>query len=158
MIQHPNFLQNIFPCCSGWNDLLPAIIPVLYSIFGQQLLFKGKHRRVVPIHDHVSRKLKREVKRLKIAIMFRRFRKKGMDLWKQMLSKWSFTCICVFFFARSTFYPQSAVLILHFAASLRFTLSLHSTLSLYFTPDPQCEFYTDRFPNHCYRLTTNTIS
>ena len=149
MIQHPNFLQNIFPCCSGWNDLLPfciAIIPVLYSIFGQQLLFKGKHRRVVPIHDHVSRKLKREVKRLKIAIMFRRFRKKGMDLWKQMLSKWSFTCICVFFFCsvnilppvcsahsafcsqpafysqsafytQSVFYPWSAVWVLHWPFS-----------------------------------------
>ena len=63
-----------------------------------------------------------------------------------------------FFLARSTFYPQSAVLILHFAPSLRFTLSLHFTLSLYFTPDPQCAFYNDRFPNHCYRLTTNTIS
>ena len=64
-----------------------AIIPVLYSIFGQQLLFKGKHGRVVPIHGHVCRKLKGEVKRFKIAIMFsvrrRRFRKKGMDLWKQ---------------------------------------------------------------------------
>ena len=44
----------------------------LYSILGQLLLFKRKHRCVVPIHGHVYRKLKHEVsrteKRLKIAI------------------------------------------------------------------------------------------
>ena len=42
----------------------------LYSILGQQLLFKRKHRCVVPIRGHVYRKLKREVskKRLKIAM------------------------------------------------------------------------------------------
>ena len=80
--------------------------------------------------------------------------KKGMDLWKQMLSsKCSFTSICGIFlplnpstttvYARSTFYP-----------SRRFTLSLQSAHSLHFTPSPQsavCSpqsaFYTDRIWN-----------
>jgi len=53
-----------------------------------------------------------------------------------MSSTWSFTCICGIFlpsnssvitvYAQSAFYPQSAVLILHFAPSLHFTLSLQS--------------------------------
>ena len=28
VIQHPNFQKNIFPCCSGWNDLLPFVSPL----------------------------------------------------------------------------------------------------------------------------------
>ena len=55
----------------------------LYIILGQQLLFKHKHRYVVPIHGHLYRKLKREVsrteKRLKITItsMFPRRRRRS---------------------------------------------------------------------------------
>ena len=53
----------------------------LYIILGQQLLFKRKHRCVVPIHGHLYRKLKREVsrteKRLKIASMFSRRRRRS---------------------------------------------------------------------------------
>ena len=56
----------------------------LYSILGQQLLFKRiKRGCVVPIHGHVYRKLKREVSRtekgLKIAItrMFSRHRRRS---------------------------------------------------------------------------------
>ena len=55
----------------------------LYIILGQQLLFKRKHRYVVPIHGHLYRKLKREVsrteKRLKIATtsMFSRRRRRS---------------------------------------------------------------------------------
>ena len=60
-----------------------------YIILGQQLLFKRKHRCVVPIHGHLFRKLKREVsrteKRLKIAStgMFsrRRRRSRGRKEW-----------------------------------------------------------------------------
>ena len=62
--------------------------------------------------------------------------KKGIDLWKKMSSKSSFTCIFGIFlplnhsgttvYARSAFYPKSTVLILHFAPSLRFTLSMQS--------------------------------
>ena len=61
----------------------------LYSILGQQLLFKRKHRCVVPIHGHVYRKLKREVfrteKGLKIAITStfsrRRWRSRARKEW-----------------------------------------------------------------------------
>ena len=55
----------------------------LYIILGQQLLFKRKHRCVLPIHGHLYRKLKREVSRtektLKIAItsMFSRRRRRS---------------------------------------------------------------------------------
>ena len=66
--------------------------------------------------------------------------KKGIDLWKQMSSKWLFTCIFGIFlplnpsgttvYAQSAFYPESAVLILHFAPSLHFTLSLQSAVCI----------------------------
>ena len=52
---HPNFLQNIFLWC--WDHLLPnfnAIIPSV-QYFVQQLLFKCKYRRDVPIHSHVTK-------------------------------------------------------------------------------------------------------
>ena len=56
-------------------SLFIAIIPSV-EYFGQQLLFKRKYRRVVPIHGHVYWHLKREVSRsgkeFKIAIIFRR--------------------------------------------------------------------------------------
>ena len=72
---HPNFLQNIFLCC--WNDLLPFItINPSAKYFGQQLLFKRKYCRVVPIHSHLYWNSKREVSRsdkeFKIVIIFRR--------------------------------------------------------------------------------------
>ena len=66
----------------------------------------------------------------KIAIVFSGRRRRWMDLWKQMSSKWSFTCICGIFlplnssattvYARSAFYPsqQSSFCILHPACVL----------------------------------------
>ena len=61
-------------------------------------------------------------------------------------SKWSLTCICRIYYALkptattvyvwSVFYPQSAVLILHFAPSLHFTFRLQSS---FYT---QTTFYT----------------
>ena len=62
---HPNFLQNTFFCC--WNDLLPFYRQkfLLYSILGQQLSFKRKHRGVVPIDGPWSRKSKTSHLKLK---------------------------------------------------------------------------------------------
>ena len=85
----------------------------------------------------------------KIAIVFSGRRRRWMDLWKQMSSKWSFTCICGIFlplnssattvYARSAFYPsqQSSFCILHPACVLLSVCSLHFTLSQHFTPGPQ---------------------
>ena len=67
--------------------------------------------------------------------------KKGMDLWKQMSSKWSFTSFCgIFWLKLVTFrdYSLCSVCILHQ------TCVLLSVCSLHFTPGPQCAFYTDR--------------
>ena len=54
---HPHFLQNIFHDLSLLLEwFTPGFLPpifLLYSILGQQLLFKRKHRSVVPIHGHV---------------------------------------------------------------------------------------------------------
>ena len=58
--------------------------------------------------------------------------KEVMDLWKQMSSKWSFTCICGIF-CPVNLSPTiiQFILDLHFAPSLmRFTLSLQSVFSL----------------------------
>ena len=70
---HPNFLQNIFLCCWNVYSLFIAIIPSV-QYFGQQLLFKCKYCRVVPIHSHLYWNLKREVSRsykeFKIVIVF----------------------------------------------------------------------------------------
>ena len=155
-------MQNIFLFLWWW--LTPFLSPLflLYSVLGQQLLFKRKHRRV-PIHGHMYGKLR--VLKLKVwlsdgkkgsrlRLCFRVVNdvpeKKGMDLWKQMSSsKCSFTCICGIFlplnpstttvYARSAFYP-----------SLRFTLSLQSafyTQSAFYpwsaVCSPQSAFYTD---------------
>ena len=71
-----------------------------------------------------------------------------------MSSKWLFTCIFGIFlplnpsgttvYARSAFYPESAVLILHFALSLRFTHSLQSAFYPWSAVcSPQSVFYTD---------------
>ena len=91
--------------------------------------------------------------------------KKGMDLWKQMSSKCSFTCICGIVFplnpSATTVYARSA-----FYPNLRFTLSLQSafSLSLHFTPgpqsavcSPQSAFYTDRFLNSCLSYYTEEV-
>ena len=75
--------------------------------------------------------------------------KKGMDLWKHMSSKCSFTCICgivlplnppaTTVYARSACYPN-----------------LHFTQSLHFTPGPQSAVcssqsaLTDRSKNPCF--------
>ena len=138
------------------NDLPPFLssLFLLYSILGQQqLLFKSKHRSVVPIHGHVCRKLRvwiwsvRSLGRKKGSRLRLCFRvvhdvpeKKRIDLWKQMSSKWSFTCICgIFlplnpsattavyarsafctqpaFYSQSAFYPWSAVCVLHWPDS-----------------------------------------
>ena len=77
-----------------------------------------------------------------------------------MSSKWSFTCICgIFlplnpsattFYARSAFFPQSAVLILHFAPSLRFTLSLQSA---FYTPSAFYPWSAVRIPQSSFTVT-----
>ena len=61
--EHPNSLSLRILICNTFieghpNDLLPLLSPefFLYSILGQQLLFKRKHRRV-PIHGHMYGKL-----------------------------------------------------------------------------------------------------
>ena len=63
---------------------------------------------------------------------------------------------------RSAFYPESAVLILHFAPSLRFTLSPQSAFytQCAFYPwsavcSPQSAFYTERFLNSQNVQTSN---
>ena len=83
------------------------------------------------------RNLKREVCRTEKRLRLQLFwavddvpEKEVMDLWKQMSSKWSFTCICGIFCPvnLSTTIIQF-ILDLHFAPSLmRFTLSLQSVL------------------------------
>ena len=83
--------------------------------------------------------------------------KKGMDLWKEMSSKCSFTCICGIFlplnpsattvYARSAFYPslrftpgpQSAVCSLQSAFYTQSAFYLWSAVC-----SPQSAFYTDR--------------
>ena len=98
---------------------------------------------VVPVHgpwsgisktSHLKSLGRKEGSRLRLCfrVVDHVSKKKGMDLWKQMLSsKCSFTCICGIFlplnpstttvYARSAFYP-----------SLRFTLSLQSTFYPWF--------------------------
>ena len=91
-------------------------------------------------------------------------KKKGMDLWKQMSSKRSFTCICGIFlpvnpstitvYARSAFYP-----------GLRFTLGLqsgpvfilHTVCMLPLVRSPQSSFCTDRLPYRVRAWVTQNI-
>ena len=139
--------------------LLSLSLSVQY--FGQRLLFKRKYCRVVPIHSHLYWNLKRQASwsdiEFKIVIIFRwrsredslfqafyylnawnrLQRRKKMDLWKQMLSKWSFTFFCgIFWFKPVPFHEYSlcSVCILHSVwhftpgllsavRSLRFTLT-----------------------------------
>ena len=111
-----------------------------YSILGQQLSFKCKHRGVVTIHGPWSRILKTSRLNLKCEVSWTEKRFKiaiicfwvvdnileWMDLWKQMSSsKCSFRCIWGSFWplnpATTTVYARSA-----FYPSLHFTLSLQS--------------------------------
>ena len=140
----------------------------LYIILGQQLLFKRKHRCVVPIHGHLYRKLKREVsrteKRLKITItsMFprRRRRSRARKEWiceRRCQVSVSGVVYMYFrdFFAlkpfrdyslcsvcilpQPAFYSQSAVCILHSVCILPLVRSLQSAVrSLRFTLTGSC--------------------
>ena len=59
-------------------------------------------------------------------------------------------------YAQSAFYPESAVLILHFTPSLRFTLSLQSAFYPWSAVcSPQSAFYTDHFLNSQNVQTSN---
>ena len=63
---NPKTTRHLGHSYMSWNrSLLTFLSPLflLYSILGQQLLFKRKHRSVVPIHGYVYRKMKREVSR-----------------------------------------------------------------------------------------------
>ena len=118
---------------------------------GQQLLFKRKHRCVVPIHGHLYRKLKREVsrteKRLKIATtsMFSRCRRRSRGR-----KEWICERRCQVSVSGVVYmYLRDCVAL----SRLQFTLGLHFTptcvlllvCSLHFTSGPQSAFYTDRF-------------
>ena len=81
---------------------------------------------------------------------------KGMDWWKQMSSKRSFTCIRGIFFPLKPFrdFTLCSVYILYPACLLLSVCSLHFTVSLHFTPgfqsavrSPQSTCYTDRIWN-----------
>ena len=66
--------------------------------------------------------------------------KKGMDLWKQLSSKWSFTFFCGIFWLKpvpSRDYSLCSVCILHQACVLLSVCRLQFTLDLHFTPGPQ---------------------
>ena len=107
--------------------------------------------------ENLEREVSRTENRFKIAIMFSGRQRRWMDLWKQMSSKWSFTCICGIFlplnssattvYARSAFYPsqQSSFCILHPACVLLTVCSLHFTLSQHFTPGSQFAVRSLRF-------------
>ena len=163
---HPNSCRTSFFVVGMIYSLLIAIIPSA-EYFGQQLLFKRKYRRVVPIHGHLHWHLKREVSRsrkeFKIAIIFRRrsredslfqavhylkawgnteaTEKKGVDLWKQMSSKLSDRLHFLAEYFDLNPYPSATTVYARsaFYPNLRFTLSLQSafSLSLHFTPGPQ---------------------
>ena len=58
------------------------------------------------------------------------------------------------FYARSAFFPQSAVLILHFAPSLRFTLSLQSA---FYTPSAFYPWSAVRGPQSAVRSPQSAV-
>ena len=150
---HPNSCRTSFFVVGMIYSLLIAIIPSA-EYFGQQLLFKRKYRRVVPIHGHLHWHLKREVSRsrkeFKIAIIFRRrsredslfqalhylkawrnteaTEKKGVDLWKQMSSKLSDRLHFLAEYFDLNPYPSATTVYARsaFYPNLRFTLSLQS--------------------------------
>ena len=79
--------------------------------------------------------------------------KKGMDLWKQMLSKWSFTFICGIFLLLNPSLPRLQFMLgLHFALSLHFTLSrLQSAFYRWFAVcTPQSAVYVLHCPDLKY--------
>ena len=146
---HPNLLQNIVLCC--WNDLLPFYrhYPFCTGILGQQLLFTHQHRSVVEVC-----RTKKKVKDCDCFLVVDDVpEKEGMDFWKQMSSKWSFTCIYGIFCPKPFHdYSLYTDCILHPACVLLSVCSLHFTLSLHFTPgsqsavcSPQYAFYTDQY-------------
>ena len=135
---------------------------------GQQLLFKRKHRCVVPIHGHLYRKLKREVsrteKRLKIATtsMFSRRRRRSRARKEWICERRcqvsvsgvvymyfrdcfalkpfrDYSLCSVCILPQPAFYSQSAVCILHSVCILPLVRSLQSAVC-----SPQSAFYTDR--------------
>ena len=137
------------------------------------------------LFDHLYWNLIREVSRsdkeFKIAITFRRYvpekiacsglllferleqatEKKGMDLWKRMSSKWSFTFFCGIFWLKPVPFRDCSlcwVCILHQACVLLSVCSLHFTFSLHFTPGPQCAFYTDRKLRTCHKMCVATFT
>ena len=130
----------IFSLFHGHNSFC-----TVQCILGQQLLFKRKHRSVVPIHGHVHRKLhsltrglsdRKKVQVCDYVVFESLTTFQGRKEWickgstcRQVSgsSKCLFTCICGILLplnpSTSTVYARSA-----FYPSLRFTLSLQSAL------------------------------
>ena len=125
-------------------------------ILGQQLLFKRKHRSVVPIHGHVHRKLRsltwglsdgKKVQDCHFMFLSRRrcSREERNGFVKEAyVVKYQgqvSNCLHVFagFFSPQTLLRLQFMLGLHFtpACVLLSVCSLHCTLSLHFTPVPQ---------------------
>ena len=89
--------------------------------------------------------------------------KKGMDLSKQMSSKWSSTFFCGIFWLKPVpfrDYRLCSVCILYQACVLLSVCSLHFTLSLHFTPGPQSAFYTDckLILRTCHKMNVTTFT
>ena len=156
-------------------SLFIAIIPSI-QYFCQQLLFKHKYCRVVPIHSHLYCNLKCEVSRsdneFKIVIIFWQCSREHslfqafyyyLNAWNRLQrrkewiceSRWSFTFFSVYawsaFCTRPAFYSQSAVCILHsvwhFTPDLQWAVcSLHFTL----TGFPSIQYLPVLFHLLCY--------
>ena len=143
-------------------SLFVVIIPSVQYL-GQQLSFKHKYHRVVPIHGHVYWNLKREVswsdKEFNIAIIFRQRSREDsllqafyyLNAWNRLQGRKEWICesrcqvsdhllFCVIFWLKPVpfhDYSLCSVCILHQACVLLSVCSLHFTLGLHFTPGPQ---------------------
>ena len=141
--------------------MIHSLFNTIISILGQQL----------PVHGHCIENFTSKVEawglsdRKKGSILWLCFRvvddvpeKKGMDLWKQMLSKWSFTCICGIFLPLNPSLPRLQFMLgLHFALSLHFTLSrLQSAFYRWFAVcTPQSAVYVLHWVEILEAATTN---
>ena len=129
VIQHPNFLQNIFPCC--WNDLPPFVSPLFQfsTVFSVSSFYLRVNMVVVyqfTVTCVENWRVRSKGSRLRLC-----FRFVDDDSGRK---EWICEHVFVFFFflARSTFYLQSAVLILilHPACVLLSVCILHSVCNL----------------------------